>query len=89
MIPSASGDFDATYTINEDGELREAVLTGVFYPDTASMTYTLAFEDYGTEQGHHRTMTGRSRAWLLLGWPRSPSRSPLPTPTSSCSRCPR
>ncbi len=50
VIPSASGDFDATYTINEDGELREAVLTGVFYPDSASMTYTLGFEDYGTEQ---------------------------------------
>jgi lipoprotein LprG len=50
VIPSASGDFDATYTVTEDGELREAVLTGVFYPDTESMTYTLGFEDYGTEQ---------------------------------------
>lgn len=48
VIPSASGDFDAAYTINADGELREAVLTGAFYPDTESMTYTLAFEDYGT-----------------------------------------
>ena len=50
VIPGASGGFDATYTINEDGELREAVLTGVFYPGTESMTYTLGFEDYGTEQ---------------------------------------
>ena len=50
VIPSASGDFDATYTISEDGELREAVLTGAFYPDTGSMTYTLGFEDYGIEQ---------------------------------------
>lgn len=50
VIPSASGDFDATYTISADGELREAVLTGVFYPDTEAMTYTLGFEDYGTEK---------------------------------------
>lgn len=50
VIPSASGDFDATYTINEDGELREAVLTGVFYPGTEPTTYTLGFEDYGTER---------------------------------------
>lgn len=50
VIPSASGDFDVTYTISADGELREAVLTGVFYPDTDAMTYTLGFEDYGTEK---------------------------------------
>ena len=50
VIPGASGPVDATYSINEDGELREAVLTGVFYPGTESMTYTLGFEDYGTEQ---------------------------------------
>lgn len=42
-------DFDAAYTINAEGELRAAVLSGAFYPDTESMTYTLAFEDYGTE----------------------------------------
>ena len=45
-----SGEFDATYTITADGELREAVLTGVFYPDTEPMTYTLGFDDYGTEK---------------------------------------
>lgn len=50
VIPSASGDFEATYTVSADGELREAVLTGTFYPDTDSMTYTLGFEDYGTEK---------------------------------------
>jgi lipoprotein LprG len=50
VIPSASGDFDATYTISDDGELRTAVLTGVFYPDTEAMTYTIGFDDYGTEQ---------------------------------------
>jgi len=50
ILPGATGDFDATYTITEDGELREAVLTGVFYPNTESMTYTIGFEDYGTEK---------------------------------------
>ena len=50
ILPGATGDFDATYTITEGGELREAVLTGVFYPNTESMTYTIGFEDYGTEQ---------------------------------------
>jgi lipoprotein LprG len=50
VIPSAEGDFDATYTVTADGELREAVLTGVFYPNSESMTYTIGFEDYGTEK---------------------------------------
>lgn len=49
VIPSAEGDFDATYTISAEGELREAVLTGVFYPDTEAMTYTIGFDDYGSE----------------------------------------
>ena len=34
ILPGASGSFDATYTVTDDGELRSAVLTGVFYPDT-------------------------------------------------------
>lgn len=50
ILPGAEGDFDATYTITADGELREAVLTGVFYPNTESMTYTIGFEDYGAEK---------------------------------------
>jgi len=50
IIPTASGDFDAAYTVSDDGELREVVLTGVFYPDSASMTYTIEFSDYGTSQ---------------------------------------
>ena len=51
MIPSSSGDdFDATYTISSDGELRQAKLTGAFYPDSDHMTYTLDFDDYGTEK---------------------------------------
>jgi lipoprotein LprG len=50
VIPTASGDFDASYTITDDDELRSARLTGVFYPDSPSMTYTVTFEDYGTEK---------------------------------------
>jgi lipoprotein LprG len=50
VIPSASGDFDATYTVTGEGELRSARLTGVFYPDTDPMTYVIDFDDYGTEQ---------------------------------------
>lgn len=48
VIPTASGDFDATYTITDGGELRSAHLTGVFYKDSDPMSYTVTFEDYGT-----------------------------------------
>ncbi len=50
IVPSAAGDFDASYTISEDGELREAKLTGVFYENDDEMTYTITFDAYGTEQ---------------------------------------
>jgi lipoprotein LprG len=49
VIPSAEGDFEVSYGF-EDGELRTVELTGAFYPDTEAMTYTLSFDDYGTEQ---------------------------------------
>ncbi len=48
VIPSASGDFDAAYTVTDDAELRSARLTGVFYPDTEPMTYVIDFADYGS-----------------------------------------
>jgi len=50
IIPSAEGDFGVTYTVAENGELREAKLTGVFYPDSDEMTYTVGIDDYGTEK---------------------------------------
>lgn len=50
IIPSAQGDFEVTYTVAENGELREAELTGVFYPDSDEMTYTVRIDDYGTEK---------------------------------------
>lgn len=49
VIPSSAGDsFDVEWQITEDGELRQADLTGVFYPRSEEMTYTVTFDDYGT-----------------------------------------
>jgi lipoprotein LprG len=51
LIPSAEGDFDFTYRITDDDELRQAVLKGAFYgKDHGDMTYTLDLDDYGTEK---------------------------------------
>jgi len=51
VIPSTAGDtFAATYEITEDGELREATFVGVFYPASEEMTYTVTFENYGTQK---------------------------------------
>ena len=49
LIPTASGDFAATLTISDEGELRRAELDGVFYDDADALTYTLTLDDYGTE----------------------------------------
>lgn len=48
VIPTASGDFDVTYTIDDKDRLRSAELTGVFYKKAPSMTYTVTFDGYGT-----------------------------------------
>ena len=50
LIPTAEGDFDVTYTISEEGELREAVITGAFYGDSGDVSYSLKLDDYGTEK---------------------------------------
>jgi len=50
LIPGASGEFTATYAVTDDGELRQASLTGVFYPGKPAMTYTLLLTDYGTSK---------------------------------------
>lgn len=47
IIPSASGDFDVTYLVSSDEELREVKVTGKFYPDVDSMTYTITLDKYG------------------------------------------
>jgi lipoprotein LprG len=49
IIPTAEGEFDATYTVTDDDQLREMALTGVFYPDTDPITYTVTFDEYGSE----------------------------------------
>lgn len=49
IIPSASGDFDATYEIAENGEVRSVELTGQFYLNSDPNTYQLTFTDYGTD----------------------------------------
>lgn len=50
IIPSASAgaDFQAGFTVDADDRLREAVLSGPFYPDVDAVTYTITIEDYGT-----------------------------------------
>lgn len=51
VIPSATGDdFDVAYLISAEGELREARITGEFYPDSDEMTYTIELDDYGTQK---------------------------------------
>ena len=51
VIPSSAGDsFDVEWQVTDDGELRKATLTGVFYPQTDPMTYTVDFADYGIEK---------------------------------------
>jgi lipoprotein LprG len=50
VIPSSAGDsFDVEWQVTDDGELRKATMTGVFYPHTDAITYTVEFADYGTE----------------------------------------
>jgi lipoprotein LprG len=49
IIPSADAeqDFDATFHLDGDGRLHEAVLTGPFYPRGGEVTYTITFDQYG------------------------------------------
>ncbi len=61
VIPSSAGDsFDVEWQITDDGELRKATLTGVFYPQTEPMTYTVDFADYGTEKDIRRRERDRA-----------------------------
>ncbi len=51
LIPGSEGDFDVTYTVNADGELCGAELTGAFYGEgNGELTYLLELNEYGTEQ---------------------------------------
>jgi lipoprotein LprG len=50
ILPSVTGDVDATYTVTDDDELRQAVLTGDFYGTGSDETYTVTVDEYGTEK---------------------------------------
>lgn len=52
IIPSAQakGEFDATFTVADEGTLDRVVITGPFYPDSPPVTYTIDLDSYGTEQ---------------------------------------
>jgi lipoprotein LprG len=51
IIPSSAGDsFTVEWQVTEDAELREAAMTGIFYPKSTEMTYTVSFANYGTEK---------------------------------------
>lgn len=49
VLPSARprDDFEATFTVDDADRLREARLTGPFYPGAGDLTYSVTFEDYG------------------------------------------
>jgi lipoprotein LprG len=50
IVPTVSGDVDATYTLTSDDELRQAVLTGDFYGNGKTETYTVTVDHYGTQK---------------------------------------
>lgn len=52
VIPSATAeaDFDATFSIDDEGFLTSAEVAGPFYGDAGDVEYTIALSDYGTDQ---------------------------------------
>lgn len=51
ILPCAEGDsFDATYRIDGDGFLKEAEITGEFFPGMDAITYVIEVHDYDVEQ---------------------------------------
>jgi lipoprotein LprG len=47
ILPCAPGDsFDATFSIDGDGRLREAELTGEFFSGVDDLTYTISISEY-------------------------------------------
>lgn len=52
VIPSATpkADFDATFSIDDDGRLAIAEVTGPFYGDVGDVEYTVEVSDYGTDE---------------------------------------
>ncbi len=52
VIPSAdeSADFDATFEVDDDGRVVEALVTGPFYGSDGEVAYTVSLSDYGTDE---------------------------------------
>jgi lipoprotein LprG len=52
VIPSATpkADFDATFSIDDDGRLAIAEVAGPFYGDVGDVEYTVDVSDYGTDK---------------------------------------
>jgi len=52
VIPSAStkADFAATFSVDDDGFLTAAEVSGPFYGDTGVVDYTIALSDYGSDK---------------------------------------
>lgn len=50
IVPQATGDFAVTYAVNADGQLRTAEITGQFYPDVATNSYTVTFSEYDVDR---------------------------------------
>lgn len=46
IVPQATGEFDVTYSIDDEGRLRSVTATGQFYPDVAKNTYLIDFDEY-------------------------------------------
>jgi lipoprotein LprG len=52
VIPSATpkADFEATFSVDDDGRLAVAEVTGPFYGDVGDVEYTVEVSDYGTDE---------------------------------------
>ncbi|MAS54991.1 LppX_LprAFG lipoprotein [Nocardioides sp.] len=51
ILPCAPGDtFEATFTVDDEGRLRAADLTGEFFSGGGEITYTIAITEYGVTQ---------------------------------------
>jgi lipoprotein LprG len=52
VIPSAdrTADFDATFEVDDEGRLVEALVTGPFYGAAGDVAYTVSLSDYGTNE---------------------------------------
>jgi lipoprotein LprG len=51
ILPCAEGDeFEATYRIDADGALKDAEITGEFFPDMDAITYVIEVDAYDVEK---------------------------------------